>query len=193
MRINVTKAIVSMLLGMALIFNAFGQITPPPNEQVGRMPEKMDRSTVPPAVLDRYSIDYPSTTYESWYGYPSYEYNNGTSWYIYTPPSYTGAAVSNPEFYVVEFTADKTPYKVVYNKEGKKISTYKTSNSELPKRVINAMKKGPYKDWVVTKEKEEIWRESDKGKVYKVVVEKDNERHALYYREDGKLLKDKTK
>lgn len=187
------KILTGLPMMVSVIFNSFGQVTPPPNEQTGRMPEKMDRTIVPKAVLDRYSIDYPSTTYESWYGYPSYDYNDGTNWYIYTPPSYTGAAVSNPEYYVVEFTADKAPYKVVYSKEGKKISTYKTSESELPRAVINAMKKGAYKDWVVLKEKEEIWRESDKRKIYKVVVEKGNERHALYYREDGKLLKDKIK
>jgi hypothetical protein len=64
-------------------------------------------------------------------------------------------------------------------------------NSPLPASVIQAIWQGRYKFWTLTKDREQIFKDSksDKIKVYRVVVKKDNEKHVLYFQQDGKLLK----
>jgi hypothetical protein len=159
-----------------------------PIGEEGRLPDQLEKKNVPDIVTQNYYRDYPSATVESWYVYPEYTYMDGTDWYVYSPSLVGGA----PEYYLVEFTTDKTPHKVVYSKTGQRMSTYRGMSSNLPKPVTDALKKSSYKSWKIVNEKEEIWRESDKKKVYKIVVEKEKEKHALYYQEDGKLLKDKN-
>lgn len=187
------RKLITWIVGCMMIYilPASGQdpktpLTPIGDE--GRLPDQLDKKDVPQVVTTNYYRDYPSATVETWYVYPEYTYMDGTDWYIYSPSLVGGA----PEYYLVEFTHEKTPYKVVYSKAGQKMSTYRGMSSNLPKKVTDALQKSSYKTWKIVNEKEEISRESDKKKVYKVVVEKDKQRHALYYQEDGKLLKDKN-
>ncbi len=188
MKTNSVKMILSVVMIVALSAKVLAQIPQTPVGEEGRLPDQLEKKDVPVIVTDNYYRDYPSSTVESWYVYPEYSYVDGTDWYVYTPSAVRGA----PEYYLVEFTSDKTPHKVVYSKTGVRVSTYRELNTGLPKAVTNALKKSPYKHWTVVKEKEEIRRDSDAQKVYKIVVEKEGEKHTLYYQEDGKLLKDKT-
>ena len=111
-------------------------------------------------------------------------------WFLYDPYL---IEYEYPEFYIVEFTKDKTPHKVVYSREGKKIATHMSLTSELPKAVADALNKSEYSSWTIAKEKEEIFRDvdMDKMKVYKLEVTKGKEKHFLYYAQDGDLLKDR--
>ncbi len=154
----------------------------------GKKPAKLDVVKVPKVVTETYIIEYPMTDYYGWYGYPAF--SNESDWYGYDPYLMGG---EYPEYYIVEFTKDKTPYKVIYSKNGKKIATHKGMQRDLPKAVSDAINKGIYKSWLITKEREEILREKDTDnfKVFKIVVEKAGERHALFYQSDGTLLIDR--
>ncbi len=194
MKNTTIKAIAGCLFCASFSLTSFGQSSVLPNDQGGDNPEnnsKVDKSTIPGAISDSYTREFPSTSSESWYYYPGY-YASESDWYEYDPYA-TVMEDKQPRYYVVEFTNEKTPYRVVYSKEGKKLITYKTSIENLPKAVITALSKSPYKSWVITKEKEEIWLATDEKRVFKVVVEKGKEKHVLFYKEDGKLIKDKNK
>ena len=148
---------------------------------------KLDKNKVPKTVTDLFYADYPVTTYTDYYGYPSFDYVN--DWYGYDPSLYVN---DYPETYVIDFAVDSTPYKAMYDKNGKKVAIHKTISS-LPIAISKALSNGMYKDWTIGKDKEEIFRDkdSDKLKVYKVSITKGNESHILYFQPDGKLLKDK--
>jgi len=147
---------------------------------------KMNKAKVPKAVTESFMIDYPSTDYDYWYGYPTFDYAN--NWFDYDPYFYDS---DYPDNYVVEFTTNNTPYKAVYSKAGKKIAVHK-SVSTIPAAVSTAIISGSYKTWTIAKDKEEIYKDTDKDqmKVYKVSVTKGTQKHALFYSPDGKLLKD---
>jgi hypothetical protein len=175
-----------------LVVNSFAQSPMTSTKEGGKKPTGIDRKTVPTEVTDTYVREYPSTTYETWYYYPGYS-DTDEEWYIYTP-SYT-TVTDMPGYYVVEFTSskDNMPYTAIYSKEGKKMRTYRSIGDPLPKAVTDAFNKSTYKSWTLKKDKEEMWRDSDKKKVYKLTVERGKEKHLLYYQEDGKLLKDKDR
>lgn len=172
-------------------FVAYSQTTEKTNESNAKKPEKIAKAKIPVAVTETYYREFPlaATTYEHWYGYPEFKYEN--DWYGYNPYLYD---YEHPEYYVVEFTKDKVPHKVIYSKAGKKIATHKKITSDLPMAVSSALNKSEYSTWKIEKDKEEIFRdtEMDKMKVYKVEVEKGKEKHHLFYSSEGVLLKDKT-
>ena len=157
----------------------------------GKKTVKVDKKKVPKEVNDVFIREYPAVDYYDWYGYPVYDYGDYwyDDWYDYGPYSYT----DYPEYYEVDFTQAKTPVKAIYSKAGKKIAIHKSLKSDLPKAVSAAISKGEYKAWKLGKDKEEIFKDSDKDqlKVYKVDVEKGKEKHTLFFQPDGKLLKDK--
>ena len=148
---------------------------------------KMERNKVPQAVSEKFVSEYPLIVEEEWYGYPNYNFND--EWYDYDGDLYE---YDNPEYYVVEFTKDNDKHHVIYSKEGRKIAVHKRIN-DLPEAVTQAIKKGPYSKWTISKEKEKIFKdlEMDKGHVYKVEVEMGNQKHHLIYTAQGELLKDK--
>jgi len=151
---------------------------------------RIESDNVPQEVMDNYSSEYPETTDENWYGYPNYDYGNDwyDNWYENEPYSYN----ENPGYYVTKFNKDKTPYTVVYSKDGKKVATH-IMLSNLPKAVSAAISKGEYKTWKLGNAKEEIFKDknTDVMKVYEVTVEKGNEKHALFFQSNGNLLKNK--
>ena len=186
------KIITKVIAGSALLtffaVSSFAQTASTTTKADGKKKVKIEKNKVPKVVTETFYVDYPVTTYESWYGYPTFD--NDLYWYDYDPFFYSN---EYPEYYVVDFTKDNTPYKAVYNKSGKKIAIHKKL-SDLPKAVLSAISSGAYKTWTVAKDKEEIFKDkdSDQLKVYKVEVEKGKEKHALYFQPDGKLLKDKV-
>jgi hypothetical protein len=148
----------------------------------------LESTKVPKAVNESFIVQYPAVTNIGWYGYPNYDFYN--DWYGYDPTIYE---YENPQFYIVEFMEENQKHKVIYSKDGKKIATHKIFTSVLPQAVTDAINKGSYSSWSITKEKEEIFRDSklDKIRVYKVVVEKGSQKHNLFYSIEGELLKDK--
>jgi hypothetical protein len=200
MKITSVKMIAGCVLLAALSMDAMAQMTPNSNpsytpstptpiQESGTMPDRYDANKVPGQVTDQYRNDYPGVTNNSWYAYPAF--SDETDWYGYNPYTAPG---DNPEYYVSDFKKDNRSYRVIYDKNGKRIATHRTYMGELPKAVSDAMHKGMYKNWVVTKEKEEMYKDkyTDKTKVYRIVVEKGTEKHALYYQSDGTLVKDKN-
>ena len=156
-------------------------------DQTGKSKAKLDKNKVPKTVTNLFYADYPVTTYTDYYGYPAFDYVN--DWYGYDPSLYVN---DNPETYVIEFGADSAQYKAVYDKNGKKVAIHKTT-STLPAVISGAISQGAYSTWTLEKDKEEIFKDTDKDqlKVYKVNVLKGTEKHTLYFQADGKLLKDK--
>ena len=183
------KMILGCFLLVALALNAFAQAPMKTVEEGGKKPNKLDKNNVPKTVTEVYVVEYPMSTNEVWYGYPAF--SDESDWYGYNPYLDGGA---NPEYYIVEFTSkNKVPHRVIYSKNGKKVATHRKIN-ELPAAVSSAISKSEYKDWTIQKDKEEMFKmkDTDKVKVYRVVVENGSEKHALYYQLDGTLLKDKT-
>ena len=182
------------ILFVFIVMNLFCQ--PATNNQIGTSTNtvkgtkatKLDKAKVPKEVTDIYFKEYPMPTFETWYGYPSFD--EGANWYEYDSTLYID---SLPENYVVEFTQNNVPYVVIYSKSGKKIAAHNMAISDIPKAISSAISNGEYKTWTLGKEKEEIFKDTDKDqmRVYKVNVEYGKEKHILYYQSDGQLLKDK--
>ena len=191
MKTKTFKIMALCVVALTESFIAYSQTTIKTNESCAKKPEQIAKAKIPVVVTETYYREFPlaATTYENWYGYPEFKYEN--DWYGYNPYLYE---YEHPEYYVVEFTKDKVPHKVIYSKAGKKIATHKKITSDLPMAVSSALNKSEYSTWKIEKDKEEIFRdtEMDKIKVYKVEVEKGKEKHYLFYSSEGVLLKDKT-
>ncbi len=157
-------------------------------KKAGKKPAKIEKKKVPKVVTEKFLIEYPTIYNEGWYGYPRYDFFN--DWYGYDPFLYE---YDYPENYVVEFNKDNMPHKAVYSKEGKKLAVHKKVNA-IPAPVSEALKKGAYKSWNISSEKEEIFKDTDKDvmKVYKVEVKSGAKKHHLFYSTNGELLKDKA-
>jgi hypothetical protein len=189
MKTKTIKIVALCLMVLSATFSSYAQTTVKTTESCSKKPAKIAKTKVPSVVTETYYKEYPVTTYENWYGYPEFDYEN--DWYGYNPYLFE---YEHPEYYVVEFTKDKIPHRVIYSKAGKKIAVHKKITSDLPKVVSLAISKSEYSTWKIATEKEEIFRDSDtdKMKVYKVEVEKGKEKHHLFYSSEGVLLKDKT-
>ncbi|HWZ23187.1 MAG TPA: hypothetical protein VNW06_11065 [Cytophagaceae bacterium] len=186
---TIGNMIMGCILTASLALNSFGQAPMKSVDKGGKKPNKIEKTSVPKTVTDVYVLEYPMSTNEVWYSYPAF--SEDSDWYGYDP--YLEGGVS-PEYYIVEFTSkEKIPHKVIYTKEGKKVATHRKLNAELPAAVSTAINTGEYKGWTVQKDKQEMFKmkDTDKVKVYRVIVEKGMDKHALYYESDGTLLKDK--
>ncbi len=179
---------IKMIAGCILL--VFFALTSYSQEEDERNATTIERDNVPQEVMDNYNMEYPEITDENWYGYPNYDYGNDwyNDWYNDGPYSY----VEYPAYYVTKFYVDKIPYTIVYSKDGKKVATH-IMLYNLPKAVSDAISKGEYKTWKLGDSKEEIFQDknADLMKVYKVTVEKGNQKHALYFQSNGNLLKNK--
>lgn len=180
-----------MIAGFVLIaffaINSFSQV---PNNTV-LTPTILDKTQIPNEVSEPYYRENPKTNDEKWYGYPNYNYGDYwyDNWYENAPYPYD----TNPVYYIIESSKDNAHYKAIYSKAGKKVAVHKSLKSDLPKAVKAAINKSEYKKWTLGKDKEEIFKDSDKDqfKVYKVDVEKGKEKHTLFFQLDGTLLKDR--
>ncbi len=175
------------VLLMCFTISAFGQIAAKTTKKEVKKVTKLAKSKIPVVVTEIHLKEYPKTLKESWYGYPAFvdEYD----WYGYDPYLYSS---EYPEYYIVEFTEGTTPHKVIYSKAGKKIATHKNL-ANIPAAVIAAIGASEYKTWKIGKSKEEIFKDADADKltIYKVEVEKGKEKHYLFYRPDGLLVRDR--
>jgi hypothetical protein len=142
---------------------------------------------VPKAVTDSFNKDYPVIGYDNWYDFSTSD--NGAGWYEYDPSYANG---QTPENYIVEFSYNGIIERAIYNNNGQKIAIHRKLTSPLPPDVTDAIQNGNYKTWTPTRDREEIFKRdaSDQLKVYRIGMEKGNERHTLYFQQDGKLLKD---
>ena len=191
MKTKTFRMIAGCILLSLLVISSYGQTTSKASKVEGKKAVKIDKKKVPKEVTDLFVVDYPAASFENWYGFPLYNYGMDwyDDWYDYGPYSY----VDYPEYYVVEFTKDNASHKAIYSKSGKKVAIHKKLTSDLPKLVSSAISKSEYKTWKLGKDKEEIFKDTDKDqlKVYKVTVEKGKEKHTLFFQSDGKMLKDK--
>jgi hypothetical protein len=192
MKTNI-KIIVGCILFAFFAMTTFGQVTTKTTKETLKKHVKLEKSKVPKRVIENYYKEYPVTSYDNWYGYPAYDYQSDwyDDWFDYNP--YTNTYTEHPEYYIIESTKDKTPFKVIYNKTGAKIAVHKILKSNFPIAVLATISKGKYKTWKLANDKEEIFKDkdTDKIKVYKVAVEKGKEKHELFFQANGKLLKDK--
>ena len=173
-----------MAVALSIAIHTFGQ---GPVQENGQKPSPLSNGSVPKVVSEKFDTEYPATTPDpSWYGCPA---QGDEYWYGYNPYVCDGVA---PEYYAVEFTKGDTLHKVVYTKQGKRIAVHRRWK-ELPKAVSEAIKKGKYKSWTITKDKEQIFNDPNRMKVYKVIVEKGTEKRALYFESNGTLMKEKKK
>jgi hypothetical protein len=98
--------------------------------------------------------------------------------------------VVSPEIYYVTFKKDNEIHKAKLNKEGKLIESKKSLTEEkIPKAVTESLANSVYKDWTVISEKEEIKNVAEKEALYRIVVQKDNKKHILYFEKSGKIAK----
>ncbi len=188
MKNDFLKVLAIALLCVAFTTASSGQtLTKKHNEKATKKHSKIDKSKVPKVVTEAFIAEYPSVVYEDYYGYPKHDFYD--EWYGYNPYLFE---YESPEYYVVEFTKNKTMHKAIYSKEGKKIAVHKKVTDGLPKSIANAIKKGTYNAWTVATEKEEIFKDTDKDKlkVYKVEVSSGTKKHHLFYDLEGVLLKD---
>jgi len=184
-RINI---IAGYLLTAFFTINSFGQGTP---NATDKMSFKLDMNSIPKVVIEPFYKDYPVRDNESWYGYPTYDYQN--NWFDDWYGNGKFFHIDNPDYYVVEFSQNKIPAKVIYTKTGQKVAIHKSLTSDIPKAIATAISNGEYKTWKLGEEKEIIFKDSEKDelKVFKITVTKGNENHTLFYQPNGKLLQDK--
>jgi hypothetical protein len=184
--INV-KAMAGCFLLALISMNSFGQTFPISNGDTSQMQTKLDRNKLPKAVTDAFYSQYPLAADGDWRAYLSFA--GGTKWYEFDPYHYAADGGDN---YAIEFNIKDTAFRAIYAQDGTKIASHKAMTWDMPAAVTDAINNGQYKSWSVNKDKEEIFKDSDsdKLKVYKVTVAKGSEKHTLYFRQDGKMLKD---
>jgi outer membrane protein assembly factor BamB len=185
-RINV-KAMAGCILLAFISMSSFGQAYSKSNGDTCKMQTKLDRGKIPKAVTDAFYSQYPLAADGDWRAYLSFA--SGTKWYEFDPYHY---ADGDPDNYAIEFNIKDTAFRAIYALDGTKIASRKAMTWDMPAAVTDALNNGQYKSWTVNKDKEEIFKDSDsdKLKVYKVTVAKGSEKHTLYFRQDGKMLKD---
>ncbi len=167
---------------------SLAQDTQVPVEKAKAVTTYVETSQVPAIIIEKYNKEYPLRTLEVWNGYP--ELLEESDWFGCNPYLYN---CINPKYYVVEFTNDKIPYRVVYSLEGKKVAVHRSMNTKTIKAIANSIMKTKYKDWKIAKAQEEIFKgdDADKLVVYKIEVTKGDKVHYLFYKANGTLIKDK--
>jgi hypothetical protein len=178
------KSKIVLLLAMFVSTCCFGQTS---KSTTSGSHTKIDKKQVPKEIIYEYHKEYPEVSRENWYDFdPAFA---GESWREYDPYAY---ATGHRRRYVTVFDKDSVSYTIIYEKNGKKVSGYKKMNSPVPSVIISAINRSKYKGWTVEKEMEEIFKDkdTDKVKVYRVTLQKGNDKHILYFQQDGSLLKD---
>ncbi|MBW8523766.1 hypothetical protein K0U91_00825 [Chryseobacterium chendengshani] len=186
---NKIKILAMAIMSVAFTTTVFGQkVDSRVNNASYIKPEKILRNDVPKDVIENFVKDHPAVQNEQWRGYPTEDFRN--VWYDYNPSLNSSSA---SDYFVAEFWEGGEHQEGMYSRDGKKIAIHKKIDSQLPQPILDAIKKGVYKNWKIAKEKEEIFRDYslDQLKVYKVTVQKGSSKHFLFYSADGALLKDK--
>ena len=189
------KTLFFKIVSVGILFNLFtfissGQTLFATNDDGEKAYPEIDIKSVPAEVAVKFAEDYPVTSYENWYGYPTF--TNESDWYSYDPKFYSD---KYPEFFIVEFMQNNSPHKAIFYLNGDRIASYRRLNSDspeiLPEKVSNAINNSEYKTWNIVIESEEIiLRDSNQMKVYRIEIQNGNDKHLLYYTIEGILLKD---
>lgn len=186
MKNNIVKAAIAGIFSLSVSLVSSAQTRS--NADIGKDKDrsKIESSRVPAEVKKHYEKDYPLTPIKSWYNYdPAYA---GESWEEYDPYDYSKAHAQN---YEVDFKKDNLNYSVVYTSNGKKVLIRRSLTSDAPQVILDGINKTRYKNWKLGKEKEEIFKneENTNMKIYKLTMTKGNEKHILYFKQDGRLMK----
>jgi len=177
------------ILSLLISLPTFGQNQSSTNIEGEKEHPKLELISIPKEVTEKFSKEYPVTSYESWYGYPSF--TKTSDWYRYDPNLYSD---KYPEYYIVEFMQNNSPHKTIYSQFGDRIATYRKLNADsplkLPEPVSLALKQGQFKPWeIATDHTEIIVRDIDQMKVFRIELENGTEKQTLYFQSDGEQLK----
>src|SRR5208283_5019007 len=140
-----TKYLTILAAGTLFLFTtiSFGQSIKSTNGDREKAYPQLDVNTVPAEVKVKFAEAYPVTSYEVWYGYPTFA--NESDWYCYDPNLYSD---KYPEFYIVQFMQNNSPHKAIFYQTGNRISTYRRLNADspvtLPETVSEVLRKGAY-------------------------------------------------
>lgn len=171
-----------------LSMNSFSQKTNTENTKFENTTAQINKSSIPTSIISFHDKEFPITTSEKWYGYP--EFPIDINWFHFNTQN---NALSVPQYYIVEFTKDTIRHRLIYDTVGKKINTYKSINPKIQTKIAKSLISSKYQDWRIINEKEELFRDLDLDIliIYKVELQKRNEKRFLFYSEDGLLIRDK--
>lgn len=189
MKIKVLKFLALIMTSVTLTVSTKGQNRENiATETIKNKPVEIPKTEIPIDVAQHFAKDHPTAKEEHWRGYPTKNFRD--VWYDQVPSENSSPT---SDYFVVEFIEGTTHREAMYCREGKEVVIRKKLMSTLPAPIYDDIKKGPYKEWKIAKEKEEIFRDSvlDQFKVYKIKVQKGSSKHYLFYSADGVLLKDK--
>lgn len=148
---------------------------------------RIEKEKVPFLVADAFYKNKPTSKNENWYGYP--KQNISTNWF-----NDVVNETDLPMYYMVEFTNDTLLQRLTYNSLGEIIDTHKTIDPEIQTKIATAIIASKYKNWKITNEKKELFRDLDLDTliIYKVEINKENEKRFLFFSENGLLIKDEV-
>lgn len=186
-----TTAIKKMLTGLTILttitINSFAQIPNPDRNKFENTTTKIEKNNVPKLIISNHYKEFPDTANNNWFGYPNYSINS--DWFDKT---INLSIVESPRYYIVEFKSDTILHRLTYNTLGEKINTYKNIDIKIQTEIAKTLINSKYKNWEITNEKEEIFRDLDLDilTVYKIEIQKNNKKRYLFYTENGLLIKD---
>lgn len=186
-----TTAIKKMLTGLTILttitINSFAQIPNPDRNKFENTTTKIEKNNVPKLIISNHYKEFPNTTNNNWFGYPNYSINS--DWFDKT---INLSIVESPKYYIVEFKSDTILHRLTYNTLGEKINTYISIDNKIQTKIAKTLIDSKYKNWEITNEKEEIFRDLDLDilTVYKIEIQKNNKKRYLFYTENGLLIKD---
>jgi hypothetical protein len=181
-------AITVCLLSAILSLSACGDHFSMNETKAGTISAKLDTAGVPKVVTESFNKTFPATTYVDWYSYPSFD--KSADWYQYEPTYFSNKPSDN--YFIAEFTHKDTVARAVYDKSGQKIALHQQFKGDLPKAIMDSIKNSDYQSWTIGPDKEQVFRDSemDQMKIYRLVMEKGDKKHTIYFQPNGKMLKD---
>ncbi len=180
---NKNISLILMLVVVAAT-HSFSQIE---NRKFENTTTRIEKEKVPFLITDAFYKNNAKSKNANWYGYPKYDIN--TNWFNY---STNLIEIEMPTYYMVEFTNDTLLQRVTYNALGEKIKTHQNIDPEIQTNIATSITASKYKNWKIINEKEELFRDLDLDVliIYKVEIQKENEKRFLFYLESGLLIKD---
>lgn len=186
-----TTTIKKMLTGLTILttitINSFAQIPNSDRNKFENTTTKIEKNNVPKLIISNHYKEFPNTTNNNWFGYPKYSINS--DWF---DKRINLSIVESPRYYIVEFKSDTILHRLTYNTLGEKINTYISIDNKIQTKIAKTLIDSKYKNWEITNEKEEIFRDLDLDIliVYKIEIQKNNKKRYLFYTENGLLIKD---
>ena len=185
--ITIKKMLTGLTILTTITINSFAQIPNPDRNKFENTTTKIEKNNVPKLIISNHYKEFPNTTNNNWFGYPNYSINS--DWFDKT---INLSIVESPKYYIVEFKSDTILHRLTYNTLGEKINTYISIDNKIQTKIAKTLIDSKYKNWEITNEKEEIFRDLDLDilTVYKIEIQKNNKKRYLFYTENGLLIKD---